>query len=134
MRHKIPPWKDVENLLLGTLAKCSFFQMNHLKPSPNDLKLDNSLSLGPSSKLEVEKIEEWRQKSDQYVRFAIVSLLMAAFLLAQISKFVALFILLKETNLSNDVVLGIVGGIGSLVSDGLFMLAFKWMMSYYFSR
>ena len=58
---------------------------------------------------------------------------MPTFLLSEVIKFVALFLILREPGLGT-VAIVTVESIGSLVSDGLLFLSLRWIMSYYFLR
>ena|SRR2546428_13954515 len=134
MSQKVPPPREsVQNLVTGFLAKCSFFPVRHSTNKMNSSKYTDFLDGENSVGQEIEKIDVWKHKRDENVRVGIVCWIMTTFLLSEVMKFVALFLILREPGLGT-VATVTVESIGSLVADGLLFLSLRWIMSYYFLR
>ncbi len=134
MLQKVPPPREsVQNRVTGFLAKCSFFPVKHPTNKMNSSKHTDFLDGKNSVGQEIEKIDVWKHKRDENVRVGIVFWTMTTFLLSEVMKFVALFLILREPGLGT-VAIVTVESIGSLVSDGLLFLSLRWIMSYYFLR
>src|SRR5437879_5453239 len=132
MHQKVPPpGKSARNLVKGFLAKCSFFPVRQSPDKMNSSKHIDFLD-GEKTSLgqKIEKIDAWKHKRDENVRVGIVYWIMTTFLLSEVLKFVALFLILKEPGLGTIAIV-IVESIGSLVADSLLFLSLKWIMSYY---
>ena len=135
MAQKVPPpRKSAQNLVKGFLAKCSFFPVRQSTNKVNSSEHIDFLDVEKTSVgKEIEKIDVWKHKRDENVRVGIVCWIMPTFLLSEVLKFVALFLILREPGLGTIAIV-IVESIGSLVADSLLFLSLRWIMSYYFLR
>ena len=138
MNKKKPPWKlvaqNLQNLSRNLLAKCSFCPDKQSKSEPVNFKSDDSQNLSNLKVQEIEQFNAWKQSRDEIVRVRIAFWILAASLLSNVLGFVVLFVILREPSLSNYIVISILEGVHSLVSNSLLVLALQKIINYYFSR
>jgi len=113
-------------------AKCGFFQIFKERSGADRVtgsEAPNVQNAQSSTTLEVSEAGHSEQISDQGVRRHFAYCIMAMFVLSEILKFVALFMIAHTPSLSTVLA---VEGVESLVSDGLLVLVLKEMAQYYF--